>query len=163
MNDYKSYNFSLGDFFFEDIEGNELSHIIIEQLPTTGDLYLEYPFGIWNIESGMQVTKAEIPFLRYKPALTDHSNLNALNIDQSQTISIHFKVNDGEIDSIEDNKLELHFPITKKIDNEIQLSEELIKSFEAKITIDRKKIDLLNNYGEKILKETMIEIGAYLK
>jgi len=117
LNDYKSYNFSLGDFFFEDIEGNELSHIIIEQLPTTGDLYLEYPFGIWNIESGMQVTKAEIPFLRYKPALTDHSNLNALNIDQSPTISIHFKVNDGEIDSIEDNKLELHFPITKKIDN----------------------------------------------
>ena len=55
------------------------------------------------------------------------------------------------------------YGITKKIDNEIQLSEELIKSFEAKITIDRKKIDLLNNYGEKILKETMIEIGAYLK
>ena len=55
------------------------------------------------------------------------------------------------------------YGITEKINNEIQLSEELIKNFKSQITIDQKKIDLINNYGEKILKETMIEIGAYLK
>ena len=55
------------------------------------------------------------------------------------------------------------YGITEKINNEIQLSEELIKNFKSQITIDQKKIDLINNYGEQILKETMIEIGAYLK
>jgi hypothetical protein len=29
--------------------------------------------------------------------------------------------------------------------------------------IDKKKIDLLNIYGEKILKETALEIETYLK
>ena len=111
------YDFSLDDFFFEDIEGNELSHIIITQLPKTGDLYLEYPFGIWGIKSGMHITKAEIPFLKYKPSLTENLNLMALTKDGNPIISIHFKVNDGEIDSKKENKFEFQFPVTKNPDN----------------------------------------------
>ena len=111
------YDFSLDDFFFEDIEGNELSHIIITQLPKTGDLYLEYPFGIWSIKSGMHITKAEIPFLKYKPSLTENINLMALTNDGNPIISIHFKVNDGEIDSKKENKFEFQFPVTKNPDN----------------------------------------------
>ena len=53
--------------------------------------------------------------------------------------------------------------ITEKINNEKELSIKLIKNFKNIPVVDQKKLDLLNVYGEKILKETALEIDAFLK
>ena len=53
--------------------------------------------------------------------------------------------------------------IAEQIDNELELSKKLIKSFENLVEVNQKNLNLLNNYGEKILKETALEIDQYLK
>ena len=53
--------------------------------------------------------------------------------------------------------------ISEMINDEKELSKKLIKNFEDMAVIDQKKIDLLNVYGKKILKETAIELDTYLK
>ena len=55
------------------------------------------------------------------------------------------------------------YGIAEEINNELELARKLIKNFESSNMIDQKKIDLLNIYGEKILKETALEIETYLK
>jgi len=55
------------------------------------------------------------------------------------------------------------YDIAEEINNEQELSEELIKNFETPLTTNQKKLNLLNNYGNKILKETALEIEKYLK
>ena len=52
--------------------------------------------------------------------------------------------------------------ITEEINNELELAEKLIKYLNNGNIIDPKKIDLLNSYGQKILKETVLEVETYL-
>ena len=52
--------------------------------------------------------------------------------------------------------------ITEEINNELELAEKLIKYLNNGNIIDPKKIYLLNNYGQKILKETVLEVETYL-
>lgn len=54
------------------------------------------------------------------------------------------------------------FGVSKKINNEIELANKIIKNFELLFIKDEKNINLLNEYGEKILKETAREINKYL-
>ena len=53
--------------------------------------------------------------------------------------------------------------ITQKVNNDLELSAEIIKNFESPIIKNQKQIDFLNSYGDKILKETALELNAYLK
>ena len=55
------------------------------------------------------------------------------------------------------------YGLSEKVNNELELSEHLIKNFESPAVTNQKKVDLLNNYGEKILKETVMQIEVYLK
>ena len=55
------------------------------------------------------------------------------------------------------------YNIAEEISNEQELSEKLIKNFENQKMVNQKELTLLNNYGEKILKETVLEIDAYLR
>jgi 3-deoxy-D-manno-octulosonic-acid transferase len=55
------------------------------------------------------------------------------------------------------------YGLSEKVNNELELSEHLIKNFESSAVTNQKKVDLLNNYGEKILKETVMQIEVYLK
>ena len=52
--------------------------------------------------------------------------------------------------------------ITEEINNELELAEKLIKYLNNGNIIDPKKIDLLNSYGQRILKETVLEVETYL-
>jgi 3-deoxy-D-manno-octulosonic-acid transferase len=54
------------------------------------------------------------------------------------------------------------FGISKKVSNEIELANEIIKNFDYLFKKDEQNINLLNNHGEKILKETTREINKYL-
>ena len=55
------------------------------------------------------------------------------------------------------------YNIAEEISNEQELSEKLIKNFENQKMVNQKELTLLNNYGEKILKETVLEIDTYLR
>ncbi len=53
--------------------------------------------------------------------------------------------------------------IAKEVNDASDLAKKLTLNFDAQITKDQEQIDLLNNYGEKILKETVLELNTYLK
>ena len=55
------------------------------------------------------------------------------------------------------------YGIAEKINNEFDLAEKIKNNFENPMMIDQPQLKSLNNYGEKILKETFIEINEYLK
>tara|TARA_B110000881_G_scaffold220662_1_gene246595 strand:+ start:830 stop:2104 length:1275 start_codon:yes stop_codon:yes gene_type:complete len=55
------------------------------------------------------------------------------------------------------------YGITEKVNNEIELAEKIIENFKNPIIKNHQQINLLNNYGEKILKETVLELKVYLK
>ena len=54
------------------------------------------------------------------------------------------------------------YGIAEKINNEMELAEKIIKNFENSPATNQKQVDLLNDYGEKILKKTFIELETYL-
>ena len=53
--------------------------------------------------------------------------------------------------------------ITEQVNNELELAQKIIKNFEAPKIKDQQQVNLLNNYGEQILKETVLELDEYLK
>jgi 3-deoxy-D-manno-octulosonic-acid transferase len=55
------------------------------------------------------------------------------------------------------------YGITEKVNNEIELAEKIIENFANPKFVDRQQKDLLNEYGAKILKETVSELEVYLK
>ena len=55
------------------------------------------------------------------------------------------------------------YGIAKSVNNEMDLANEVIKNFEIPPKKNQSQINLLNNYGEKILKETILELDVYLK
>jgi len=55
------------------------------------------------------------------------------------------------------------YGLAEVINDEQELAEKLINSFKSPEITNQKKLNLLNSYGEKILKETASEINAYLR
>ena len=55
------------------------------------------------------------------------------------------------------------FGIAEKVNNELELAKKIIKNFDNSIEKNQQKLNLLNNYGEKILKQTAIELEEFLK
>ena len=54
------------------------------------------------------------------------------------------------------------YGMAEKIDKEIELAEKIIENFKKPMIKDQEKVNLLNTYGKKILKETALEVNAYL-
>ena len=48
------------------------------------------------------------------------------------------------------------------VNDELDLAEKITKNFEIQIINDKHQVNLLNDYGEKILKETALELNKYL-
>ena len=55
------------------------------------------------------------------------------------------------------------YGMTEEVNNELELAEKIIKNFASPTIINQQQLNLLNSYGEKILKETAIEIYTHLK
>jgi 3-deoxy-D-manno-octulosonic-acid transferase len=55
------------------------------------------------------------------------------------------------------------YGIAEEANNEGELAEKIIKNIQYPNKINQKQLDLLNNYGEKILKETTAIVEMYLK
>jgi 3-deoxy-D-manno-octulosonic-acid transferase len=55
------------------------------------------------------------------------------------------------------------YGIAEKVNNELELAEKIIKNFESPTLRDQQQINLLNDYGAKILDETVLEVDTYLK
>ena len=55
------------------------------------------------------------------------------------------------------------YGIAEKINNELELANKIIRNFKNSAVANQQQVNLLNNYGEKILKETFIELETYLK
>ena len=55
------------------------------------------------------------------------------------------------------------YGIAKRVNNEQDLANEIVRSFEVPTIKNQSQIDLLNNYGETILKKTVLELDVYLK
>jgi 3-deoxy-D-manno-octulosonic-acid transferase len=53
--------------------------------------------------------------------------------------------------------------MAEQINNEHDLSDKIIESFEKTKVIDYQNINLLNNYGEKILQDTVTELEKFIK
>ena len=58
--------------------------------------------------------------------------------------------------------LRLH-GMAERVNNELELAEKLAQNFENSNAIKQQQVNLLNRYGEKILKETFFEIDKFLK
>ena len=54
------------------------------------------------------------------------------------------------------------YGVTEEISNEIELSEKIIKNLGNHNRINHRQVELLNNFGKKILKETITTIDKYL-
>ena len=55
------------------------------------------------------------------------------------------------------------YSIAEETNNEQMLAKKIIENFNKPVKINQHQINLLNNYGQKILEETTIEINRYLK
>ena len=55
------------------------------------------------------------------------------------------------------------YGLAEEINNEQELAEKIIKNFEKPIKANLQQVNSLNNYGEKILNETVKEINKYIK
>ena len=53
--------------------------------------------------------------------------------------------------------------VVEKVNNELELSEKIIKNIDVAKLSNQKQINLLNSYGEKILNETAASLNMYLK
>ena len=53
--------------------------------------------------------------------------------------------------------------MAEKVNNEQELAEKIIQNFESRKIKDQQQGNLLNTHGEKILHETVLELGKYLK
>ena len=55
------------------------------------------------------------------------------------------------------------YEVAEQVNNEQELSEKIIENFENPNNTRHKQIELLNSYGEKILKQTVLTVDQYLK
>ena len=55
------------------------------------------------------------------------------------------------------------YGITEEVNNDLELAKKIVQNFENPRLVSQQQVDLLNTYGEKILKETIKELDVYLK
>ena len=55
------------------------------------------------------------------------------------------------------------FDITEMVNNELELAKKIIINFENQMINNQNQVNLLDSYGEKILKKTALELNKYLK
>jgi 3-deoxy-D-manno-octulosonic-acid transferase len=55
------------------------------------------------------------------------------------------------------------FGIAEIVNNELELAEKITKNFKTQMLNNKHQVNLLDSYGEKILKETALELNKYLK
>ena len=55
------------------------------------------------------------------------------------------------------------YGMSEQVNDEQELSKKIIKNFENPKKINEHQIDLLNVYGEKILKQTIAELNKFIK
>ena len=60
-------------------------------------------------------------------------------------------------------KLLNSYGISEQVDNEIELSNKIIKNFQNPNTTNRQQIESLSIYGEKILKQTVTELDKFIR
>ena len=60
-------------------------------------------------------------------------------------------------------KLLNSYGISEQVDNEIELSNKIIKNFQSPNTTNRQQIESLSIYGEKILKQTVTELDKFIR
>jgi len=53
--------------------------------------------------------------------------------------------------------------VAKKVNNQVELAAEINQNLEDQMTKGHLQVNLLDNYGEKILKETVLNLNRYLK
>ena len=53
--------------------------------------------------------------------------------------------------------------IAQRVSSEIELAEKITQNLETKVIRDQNQVNILDNYGEKILNGTVLEINKYLK
>ena len=82
------YSFSINDFYFDDAESDILKYLILTELPSDGKIYLEYPFGIWDVSNNMQINYEEISHLRYQGPILERSKNTSL---------VKYRVSDGQV------------------------------------------------------------------
>ena len=82
------YSFSINDFYFDDAESDILKYLILTELPSDGKIYLEYPFGIWDVSNDMQIDYEEISHLRYQGSILERSKDTSL---------VKYRVSDGQV------------------------------------------------------------------
>ena len=107
-NDTHSYSFNIDDFVFNDVEGSQLDHILITNISENISLSEEYDFASWPVQEDMIIKKKEIGNLK---AFLDLNNLN--------TASFSFKVNDGEKNSEEEYTFEFNYDDTNEDSDEV--------------------------------------------
>ena len=82
------YSFSINDFYFDDAESDILKYLILTELPSDGKIYLEYPFGIWDVSNDMQIDYEEISHLRYQGSILGRNKDTSL---------VKYRVSDGQV------------------------------------------------------------------
>ena len=60
-------------------------------------------------------------------------------------------------------KLLSSYGLSEQINNDEELSKKIIHNFQNQEKIDERQIDLLNIYGKKILKQTVVELSKIMK
>jgi 3-deoxy-D-manno-octulosonic-acid transferase len=55
------------------------------------------------------------------------------------------------------------FGIVEEVNSELDLAEKITQNFESQVKENLSQINLLNEYGNKILQETVLELNKYLK
>ena len=60
-------------------------------------------------------------------------------------------------------KLLSSYGLSEQINNDEELSKKIIQNFQNQEKIDERQIDLLNIYGKKILKQTVVELSKIMK
>ena len=55
------------------------------------------------------------------------------------------------------------YGLAEKVSTNFELADKIINRFKSQATTDQQHVNLLNSYGEKILRETVLELNKYLK
>ncbi|WP_321777614.1 hypothetical protein [Sulfurimonas sp.] len=97
LNEDTTYTYKLSDFNHNDVDGDAISIIRIESLPTLGDLYYN---GILVSSPGLEIDASNIGLLTYKPyendSGSDDYSTQGVGEQQSDYANFNFSVNDGD-------------------------------------------------------------------
>ena len=122
INEDASLTFARDQFSFSDPDGDILRQITIVSVPDNGSLIL----GGRTINAGDTITAGQIGALSYSPATNENG---------SDYTSFTFRVNDGEVDSVDAYTMNIDIlPVNDAptaSDNSVTIEEDATKSFSA--------------------------------